>query len=44
MDDLRMLIAVSDPYHLLMSGWALGVVATLGAFWLVAVARRGHER
>lgn len=38
---LRMLIATTDPYHLLMAGYALGCMCTAGALWLVKVVRNG---
>lgn len=39
-----MLIATSDPYHLLMVGYALGGSFMFAAFQLLKARRGGHER
>lgn len=38
---LRILIATSDPYHLLMAGYALGSVAMFGGLTLFRRWRHG---
>ena len=32
---LRILIATSDPYHLLMAGYALGGICMASAYWFI---------